>query len=749
MSSTPSGRADLTAAAERTVATALQLLGGRRVCLYRCDPTSGALTTVAEAGGRYTTSASTAVDAAIAGRAVLAGEPVIVPDVLTAPDLSLDGPTRDLVATQGTGARAAVPLSAGGDVIGLLVHADRRGRIYTEQDRTLLSVLGGQAALALEASRVESQLARQYEEARELARIARLVNETLDLATAAERIADSVLGLLGVHSSAIRLFRPDGALGSIALGGRAKLYAGSGDSLPPGIGLAGQVAVAGRTMWTADIRVDDRFELSPEIRERNAAAGIVAGLAVPLRVAESVIGVLSVGSPTPRLFTQAEISLLETFADHAVVALDNARSREALTKQTARLQLLHEIDRAMLHADAPVAIAQSVLPRLRDLLGVPRAIVNLFDFENGHVEWLAAVGRHRLYEGPPLRYPLGLAGDLVALRRGEPQIIDTRALPPSPHSEALLASGVDIYMVVPMVVGDNLIGSVSFGGAEGTFPAEQVAIAQEVAAQLAIAIAQARLHEQVARQAGVLEQRVQERTRELEAANQELDAFSYSISHDLRAPLRAMQGFTEALLEDYGGQLDGVGHDYAKRIVAASRRMDLLIQDLLAYSRLSRTDVPLDPVDTEALVDEVLSTMSTELAQREAEIVVDRPLSRVRAHRAVFGQILTNLVTNAVKFVAADTRPRVRFWSERRADRVRLWVEDNGIGIAPEHQQRIFQAFQRLHGADRYPGTGIGLAIVQRAAGRLGGRAGVESTPGVGSRFWVELASAESPISSP
>jgi signal transduction histidine kinase len=113
------------------------------------------------------------------------------------------------------------------------------------------------------------------------------------------------------------------------------------------------------------------------------------------------------------------------------------------------------------------------------------------------------------------------------------------------------------------------------------------------------------------------------------------------------------------------------------------------------------------------------------------------------AHRTVFGQVLANLLTNAVKFVAPDTPPRVRIWTERRGDWVRLGVEDNGIGILAEHRDRIFRAFERLHGVEQYPGTGIGLAIVQKGIGRLGGQVGVESTLGQGSRFWVELKSAE------
>src|SRR6266850_3658021 len=328
-----------------------------------------------------------------------------------------------------------------------------------------------------------AELERQLQDAHAVARIARLVNETLDLTTVGERIAESVLGLLGVHSSAIRLLRPDGTLGAIALGGRAKEYVGDPDVVPAGVGLVGRAAVEGGPMWTEDIRTDARFALNPEIRERNAAVGIIAGLAVPLRAAGKVIGVLSVGSPTPRAFTEAEVSLLQSFADQAAVAINNAQTQEALAKQAERLNILHEIDRGLIAEQAPDAIAAAALRPLRDLLGVPRAIVNLFDLEAGEVEWLAAAGRHRIRVGPGVRYSLQLMGDVEALKRGEMQVIDVDALPSSPEAEALLASGVHVYMVVPMIAGGELIGALSFGGAPGPFPADQVGIAQEAAAQ--------------------------------------------------------------------------------------------------------------------------------------------------------------------------------------------------------------------------------------------------------------------------
>lgn len=225
----------------------------------------------------------------------------------------------------------------------------------------------------------------------------------------------------------------------------------------------------------------------------------------------------------------------------------------------------------------------------------------------------------------------------------------------------------------------------------------------------------------------------------LRDANEELEAFAYSVSHDLRAPLRAMEGFAQALLEDYAGELDPQGEDYARRIMRAAQRMDRLIQDLLAYSRVSRMEIRRSPVRLRQAIEEALGNLAEEIQARGAQVAIEEPLPTVLAHRSVLVQAVTNLLSNAVKFVAHGVQPRVRIWAEERGERVRLWVEDNGIGIAPEHHERIFRVFERLHGVETYPGTGIGLAIVRKGVERMGGQVGVESEVGQGSRFWVEL----------
>ncbi len=232
-----------------------------------------------------------------------------------------------------------------------------------------------------------------------------------------------------------------------------------------------------------------------------------------------------------------------------------------------------------------------------------------------------------------------------------------------------------------------------------------------------------------------LELRVAER----EQSNAELEAFAYSVSHDLRAPLRAITGFAEALQEDYAATLDDQARDFIREITSAAERMSRLVQDLLDYGRVSRINLPLESVSLRESVDDAIHQLAAGSGKLDVHVPADL---HVRAHPQVLNQVVFNLLSNAYKFHATGATPFIKIWTESRDGMVRLLVQDNGIGIAPEHQERIWQVFERLHDRDTYPGTGIGLAIVKRAVARLNGACGVESEPGKGSTFWVDVPRA-------
>jgi signal transduction histidine kinase len=240
------------------------------------------------------------------------------------------------------------------------------------------------------------------------------------------------------------------------------------------------------------------------------------------------------------------------------------------------------------------------------------------------------------------------------------------------------------------------------------------------------------------RDAEALERLVNERTASLREVMAQMEEFSYTVSHDLRAPVRAMRGYADIILQDHGWRLDRDARELLTRIVRSGARMDRLIQDLLTYSRISRRELRLEPVSLEKLVREVLQQYP-DMRPDRADINVDGPLPDVIAHEPSLTQVVSNLLSNAVKFVPPNGRPQVRVSVVRRESQVRLWIEDNGIGIKPEHQSRLFGMFERVHPEKNYEGTGIGLAIVRKAVERMNGAVGVESDGVSGSRFWIEL----------
>jgi PAS domain S-box-containing protein len=436
-------------------------------------------------------------------------------------------------------------------------------------------------------------------------------------------------------------------------------------------------------------------------------------------------------------------------------------SEAAIAGYNERLKILRQIDKALIGGENPEAIAARALPLLRELLGVVRVVINLFDLTTGQVEWLAAAGRKRVHVGPGVRYSIRFMGDVQALRRGEHQAIDVHTLPPGPEVDALLASGIHTYTVVPMLAGSELIGSLSFGDGSGPCSGEQIAIAQEVANQFAIVLMQTRLHERIKRHAQELEMRVRERTQELEAAhtelqksnvdlvaladeltaaNKELEAFSYSVSHDLRAPLRAIDGFSRILQEDFGPQLPEGARDNLLEVRAGTQRMSQLIDDLLTFARLSRQPLRLQTVQPSEIVRQCLDELKPEHNGRQVQIVLGE-LPPCQADPALLKQVWTNLLANALKYTRTRDRAVIEIGhrADGRLDMVTYFVKDNGVGFDMRHADKLFGVFQRLHRAEEFEGTGVGLAFVQRIIHRHGGAVGADARKGEGATFSFSL----------
>jgi len=343
----------------------------------------------------------------------------------------------------------------------------------------------------------------------------------------------------------------------------------------------------------------------------------------------------------------------------------------------------------------------------------------------------------------------GIPGRVLAAAKPE-WVTDLARDDNIPRASHALAAGLRTACAVPVSMVDRVVGVLEFFSAERRKADDAfLQMMRSLGAQLGEFIHRKRVENQLRAaqqqlevQAARLETAVEERTEELRQSLQSVENLCYTIAHDLRAPLRGMQGFARALMEDHGASLDNLGASYAQRIVRAAVRMDALITDLLAYGRLGTADVTAVQIELDTIIDSFLADYAEEIKTRCATICVERMLPVVIANRTMLTQVTANLLLNAMKFVAPGVAPNIRVFAEPKENRVRLCIEDNGIGIAAEHRGKLFQIFQRLHGPEQYPGTGMGLAIAKRAMERMGGTVGFTSQAGSGSTFWIDLPRA-------
>lgn len=409
-------------------------------------------------------------------------------------------------------------------------------------------------------------------------------------------------------------------------------------------------------------------------------------------------------------------------------------------KAVERVDVLAEVASHLLLSDQPEEIVASVFRKIAAHLGLEVYLCYLYDEKTQKLRLSSQAGLAEAVAAA--RAVLDLRNSFCgAVAQQRKYVIAEQVQDSNDASIAdIKALGMTAYACFPLLANGRLIGTLSFGLRRGNrLEHAELAMLETVCNQVAVAIERKRTEEALHELNQVLEKRVDDRTAQLQEINDQMEAFTYSISHDLRAPLRAIRGFAQALSEDYAASLDATGRDYLERMGDGAERLDRLIQDLLQYSRLSRSTLSFEPIPLENTVQRVLQNLEPDIRATDALIEVQRPLSRVLGHEQTLEQVLINLLSNALKFVTPGVKPHIRIWSTEESETARLWIGDNGIGIAPEHYHRIFGVFERLHSNDAYPGTGIGLAIVAKAVARMGGQAGVESAVGQGSRFWIEL----------
>lgn len=406
-----------------------------------------------------------------------------------------------------------------------------------------------------------------------------------------------------------------------------------------------------------------------------------------------------------------------------------------------RVDLLAETASQLLRSREPQHVVNALCQKVTSFLDCQVFFNFLIDNETGRLRLNACSGVSEK-EAERLQWlDFGTAVCGCAARDGCRIVAEDIQNSNDVRADLVRSMGVQAYACHPLKVQDRVLGTLSFGTrSRPAFTDDELGLMKAVADLVAIAMERKRARAELQSANADLERRVQERTRSLEELTEQLNAFCYTVAHDLRAPLRTQLSFARMLLVDYGDQLEETGKDWAGRIVQAAERQSNILQDLMAHINVSRADLPLGPVSLVSAVQQARADLELELQQKDAVIDADSlDDCFVLANPSSLHLIVQNLLANAVKFVKKGVKPEVRLSTERHEQYVRLQVADNGIGIDSKDIAKIFGPFQRLNRTSEYPGTGLGLAIVRKAAERMGGRVGVESEPGRGSRFWIEL----------
>ncbi len=506
--------------------------------------------------------------------------------------------------------------------------------------------------------------------------------------------------------------------------------------------------------WTADEVLGRPLPIIPpdvetqaeSLQRRLLSGEQFAGLDLP-----------SVRKDGERIHTSVSLALMhgaEGEPDSVLMIFEDVTERRANVVRLARLTRLYQVLSAVTEAIPEERDPDRLFEKVCGIVvaqgGFRRAWVGR-KRRNGLVQVVASAGAEDApgvdgEEAHTLADRLGYVG--VALAQGRSDTVQDVVADPRTAGMAAEAAalGIRSAAAVPVFIDGRHETVLAIQSSEpGRFDAEELALLERLAADIGFAV-QAGGEEAARRKAErrlealnrSLERRVRERTDALEGANAELEAFSYSVSHDLRAPLRALDGFSLALLEDYGEELDTGAADYLRRIRAASQRMARLIDDLLMLSRVTRRDMTLGEVDLTALARTIGAELAADEPERKVTLAVAENMS-VGGDAQLLDAALRNLLGNAWKFTSRVRDAQVTVGVEDREGERVYFVRDNGAGFEAAYADKLFAPFQRLHGEDEFPGTGVGLATVQRIVRRHGGRVWAEGATGRGATVWFTL----------
>lgn len=472
-------------------------------------------------------------------------------------------------------------------------------------------------------------------------------------------------------------------------------------------------------------------------------AEVVRQLVVPVLRGENITAILGVGNK-PTEYNEQDISAVALLADLAWEIAERKRVEENIQQRSRELAILYDASRILSQSLDPEVIGQRLIETMEKFLGYEHGAVLVVDDQTQKISILSlsTQGGGEEFLAQKRQY---INGKMASTNRGIVRWVIT-------HGQAIrlgdvrqdprylsIRENIHSELCVPLMVGEKIIGALNVESAQpDAYTENDERLLTSLAGPAAVAIENARLYDEVQDYSSTLEQRVAERTDELEAINKELEAFSYSVSHDLRAPLRAMDGFSLAVLEDYGYKLDEEGKDYLQRIRGASQHMGQLIDDILQLSRVSRAEMHTESVDLSEIIQSIADALKQSQPERRVMFSIQKDI-KVQGDKRLLTIAMENLLGNAWKFTANNPKAQIEFGSAEQEGDTAFFVRDNGVGFDMKRAKKLFTPFQRLHSEKDFPGTGIGLSTVQRIIRRHGGEIWAEAETGKSATFYFSF----------
>ena len=733
---------DVSEVADRVVRSVLPIFGvdAAGLRLMRADGNLEAIAWAGSAIGFFQPGHVLGPGDGLVARAVREGRAVFTRDVFEDDKLTLTEDLRTRLVESGTRALLAAPLRAKGELIGVLAVASRSVHDFTEDDANLLQAFADQAALAMQNARLYGDATRRQRESEEIARVAQTLTGSLDVDDIAQRIVASVLPALRALSLGFRLLQPDGSLKVIAQGQGEGVQPMHGLVVPAGYGISGRVVADGRPVVTADVLNDPRILLTPEVRQLTETTNIGAFLAVPLRLRDQIIGVLSIADTTGRRFTDDETALLQIFADQAALALDHTRLHTQTRQRLRHVEYIREVVEQILVPFSLDERLSLIARKAAELFDADLALVGLKPESQDHLVIRAGHGLAPGELGATVDLGVGALG-LAAAKREGVLVNDyaswpgrIRRRPTRQRHEHLRAT-----IAYPLLIRGEIIGALSvayLGEQDRRFAPEDLDRLATLAAPAALAIEHSRLFDELASRV----RQLQETQAQLVQAGK-LSAVGQLVSgvaHELNNPLSVVIGYGQLLK---GKQLPPELRGPIDLIVAQGERMAKIVQGLLLFSRQRKPERA--PVDLPAVIDQTVALRTTRLRLSGIRVVTehapDVPAAEGDVHQ--LQQVFLNLLLNAEHAILAGGKgDTIRIRACGRVDGDRRWVvvefEDNGPGIPAEVMPRIFEPFFTTKKVGE--GTGLGLSVSYGIVQQHGGRLTAESAPGR-TVFTVEL----------